>query len=392
MFISSYFRWFLGALALLCLANRSLGGKTINIKFHKTTSKQGGNLGQPVTSYYTNVNIGTPPKPFRFLLDTDANESWLPHYLKLGIIYSRLNYKNGYCKKDSKTSRKEEKEFTFEYQKCELTGKPYEDVFEFKDINESTGSNSTVSLRQRFLAVSSASNDKLSSFEIDGVLSLSPAVSSDSGTQSILLNLNEARLIDELRFGISLNNIEDSSEGGEITFGGIDQAKYIGNLRYHPMISIHRKWELDLQNVMLGGDVVSCYNLVCKATLSTSVNDFYGPREDVMKIMNLLGLINSPRDFNKSEENNLFEIDCLRVVNLPNLSFNIDGLSYIVPPSSYIKKKIDGLIFKSSTCYVTILPSDTISHWILGTNFISSYYTVFDLNKRQVGFATRRGS
>lgn len=391
MCINSNFKLFFIASVLLCLSNLSLGAKTIRIKLHKTTSKQAGILGQPVTSYYINVNIGTPPKPFKLLLDTNANESWLPHYLKLGIIFSRLNYKNGYCKKDSKTSRKEDREFTIEYQECELTGKPYEDIFEFKDVSEGTSSNSSVSLRQRFLAISSASNDRFSSLEIDGVLSFAPAVSSDSGTRSILLNLNDARLIDELRFAIILDNIEDNDEGGELMIGGIDQTKYIGNIRYHPLISLHRRWELPLQSVMLGGEVVSCYNLGCRATLSTGANDFYGPREDVLRIMKLLNVTSPDKDSNQLASDRLFEIDCLRVVNLPNLSFNIDGMPYVVSPSSYIKKKIDGLVFKSSTCYVTILPSDTVNHWILGSNFMSNYYTVFDLYKHQIGFATRRG-
>lgn len=374
------------ALAILSSPRPNLGNKTVQIKLHKSISEQGGILGQPVTSYYTNVNIGTPQKPFKLLIDTDANESWLPHYLKLGIIYSRLHYKTGYCKKDSKTGKKEEKSFTFEYQKCELSGKSYEDIFEFIDVNEGSSS-SNVSFRQKFLAISSASNDRFSNLEIDGVLSLAPAVLSDSGIQSVLLNLHETNLIGDSKFSIVLDTDDEKSEGGEIILGGINQAKFIGNIRYHPLISHHKRWELKLQSVMLGGEVVACYNLACKTTISTGVNDFYGPREDVLRIMNLLGVINSQKDNNQLVEDKLFEIDCLKVVNLPNLSFNIDGTPYVVSPSSYIKKKVDGLIFKSSTCYVAILPRNSINHWILGSNFISNFYTVFDLNKRQIGFA-----
>lgn len=390
MSIEIYFRLAFLVLAILNQSRPNLANRTIQIKLHKSTSEQGGILGQHVTSYYTNVNIGTPQKPFKLLIDTNANENWLPHYLKLGIIYSRLHYKNGYCKKDSKTGKKEEKLFTFEYQKCELSGKAYEDIFEFIGVNEGSSYNN-VSFRQRFLAISSASNDRFSSLEIDGVLSLAPAVMSDSGTQSVLLNLRDTKLIDELKFSIALDTVDEKSEGGEIILGGTDQTKYIGNICYHPMISLHKRWELNLQSVMLGGEVVSCYNLGCKTTLSTGVNDFYGPREDVLRIMNLLGVVNNQKDNNELVEDKLFEIDCLKVINLPNLSFNIDGKPYVVSPSSYIKKKVDGLIFKSSTCYVAILPSDSINHWILGSNFMSNFYTIFDLNQRQIGFATRKG-
>ena len=41
-------------------------------------------------------------------------------------------------------------------------------------------------------------------------------------------------------------------------------------------------------------------------------------------------------------------------------------------------------------CLIGIMTHDTMSVWILGLNFFSNYYTVFDQEKYRVGFAINR--
>ena len=60
-------------------------------------------------------------------------------------------------------------------------------------------------------------------------------------------------LIDEPVFAFRLG--ESESDGGEVTFGGIDHAAYTGRLSYVPL----RKkayWEVELEKVAFGGDVL----------------------------------------------------------------------------------------------------------------------------------------
>lgn len=386
---SIYFVAQLLVLLSYCSNGSNGADKIIRVALNKDTTYESGIANQPVTTYYTTILVGTPPKPFKVLLDVNAKESWLPHYLKLGIVYNRLHYSTGYNKKDSKSSVKEDKEYSIEYQKCYLTGKAYEDIVEFGNVTESF---KTVSLRQRFLAISSASNDRFSKLNIDGVISLSSVVLSDTGTRSILVNLNQQGLINDLKFSFYFDTNPDTNYGGEITFGGLNPNKYLGNIYYHHLMNFDNdKWELKLQHVLLGSQLVSCHQKNCSAILSTGLNDLYGPLDDVRNIMNLLNVAKPINKLKKGDEahDELYEIDCLRVVDLPNLTFNIDGMSYVVTPSMYVKKHVEGLVFKTSTCYVSILSSRSNSQWILGTNFLSSYYTVFDLNRRQVGISAK---
>ena len=356
----------------------------VRVALGKVTTMQAGDLGQPISSYFANIGVGTPPKSFKFLVDINAREIWLPHYMKLGVIFNRLNYKAGYCKKDSSSGAKEVQTYTIEYRACELSGKAYRDVFEFENVTESLKS---VRFEQRFLAISSASNDRIGRLGIDGVISLNPWPISETGSDLITVGMSRAGLTSELKFSLLLDPNPDSSYGGELALGAVDASKFVGSLRYHKGIGQHQ-WELNLQSVMLGGNVVSCLEGNCSAVLATSHNDIYGPASDVQQVLKLLGF--AQVDTEGLKEDRLYEIDCLKVASLPPLTFIIDGAYYVIHPLSYIKKKVDGVVFKSSTCYVSILSNGSKNRWDLGTNFVSNYYTVFDVNLRQVAFGVRK--
>jgi hypothetical protein len=370
--------------------------KLVRIALHKDTQQQAGNLTLPVTSYYARAEIGTPPKPFNLLLDVSAREVWVPHYSRLGLIYSRLNYKNGYCKKDSSTSVKEPNEiYKIQYSETELSGKAYRDVLGFVDVLPA--GSPPVKFEQRFLAISSASNDKFTKFgSADGVMAFSPWRVSETGSDSIGASMIRSNLTSALTIGLALSSpAADGAELGELSIGGPNPEKYVLNsVRYHSVISQYT-WAVGLQRVMVGSSPVEACSRSnngtrCVAELSTTASDIYGPNQAIGALLNLLGFDEAKINFHQSQ---VYEIDCIKVASAPSLNFMIDGALYTIPPTSYIKKKVDGLIFKSSTCYVGLLPNWSEDKWTLGTSFLANFYTILDaknLMNLLVGFGTPR--
>ena len=71
---------------------------------------------------------------------------------------------------------------------------------------------------------------------------------------------------------------------------------------------------------------------------------------------------------------------CLDTTVFPSLNFTFDNKSYFVTADEYILQ--DGLV-----CYIEIMEGADDDEWILGLNFFTNYYVVFDLDKLRVGFA-----
>lgn len=370
----------------LCVASSAPGfvqSKLVRVNLEKKTSPQKGHLGQPVTSYFVNVHIGTPPKEYKMLLDMNGREVWLPHHSRVGLLLNRLNYSGGYSKKASSTSFKEEKDiYNIGYKGTQLSGKAYNDLWEFKDVTESLD---FPRFRQRFLAISSASNDQFTRFAVDGVLAINPWPVSETGSELVAVSMTRANLTRELKVGLLLDQNETTTYGGELTFGGTNPTKYLGALRFHPVVSQH-SWELKLSIVMLGHESIYRDDDTSTALISTSSNDIYGPPKHIMRILKHFGYSDIENDF---DDEKLYDIDCLKVAQAPFITFVIDDAYYMLNPLSYIGRKTEGLLFKSQTCYLAILSNKSTNKWELGTRFVSNYYTVFDLRARQIALARR---
>jgi len=78
--------------------------------------------------------------------------------------------------------------------------------------------------------------------------------------------------------------------------------------------------------------------------------------------------------------------DCSGVESLPNLTWTIDGIDYVMTPNDYVLSVEEG---GQKECVMGVLSSafpDNFNYFILGDSFMRKYYSYFDKVNARVGF------
>ncbi|KAI6013047.1 Asp-domain-containing protein [Pisolithus marmoratus] len=164
-------------------------------------------------------------------------------------------------------------------------------------------------------------------------------------------------LLDEPVFSFRIGSSEEG--GGEVTFGGIDESAYSGDIIYAP---VHRTayWELDNAG----------------AVIDTGTSLIATPVDSAEQFSAIIGATSS--------WTGQYVVDCSNVPSLPDLVFYLDGKPYPLNSSDYIIE-VQGICVSSLQGLTTSLPDDAF--WVLGDVFLRRYYTVFDFGRDVAGFA-----
>ena len=130
-------------------------------------------------------------------------------------------------------------------------------------------------------------------------------------------------------------------------------------------------WRINMEGIKIGSFSTSSTDGIVDSGTSLLV----GPTADVSGIAEAIGA--------KKTLTGQYTIDCDMVSSIPDMTFTIDGKEYTVPGSKIV-------IQTTGMCLFAMMGMDFKApgpKWILGDVFMREYYTVFDYEKEQVGFA-----
>lgn len=104
--------------------------------------------------------------------------------------------------------------------------------------------------------------------KFDGILGLAYDTISVNHIVPPFYNMLDQKLLDEPVFAFRLGASEE--DGGEATFGGIDDSAFSGKIDYHP---IRRKgyWEIELESISFGKDELELENTGAAIDTGTSL-------------------------------------------------------------------------------------------------------------------------
>ncbi|CAF1500327.1 unnamed protein product, partial [Didymodactylos carnosus] len=191
----------------------------------------------------------------------------------------------------------------------------------------------------------------------------------------LFFNMWAQGLISSPIFSFYLNPLElESTAGGELILGGIDTTKFQGSLTYVP-VSIQGEWDFVLTSVVVNNQAVST-NSIAIADTGTSL--IVGPYLDVQALNKEIGAVDVGYEY--------YIVDCHNrsLSSFPIVTFTIGDKTFDLSALQYI------LFFQyvnyPTVCVSAFQASDSYI-WILGDIFLTRFYSVFDIQNNQLGFA-----
>ncbi|XP_060545539.1 cathepsin E [Pantherophis guttatus] len=315
--------------------------------------------------YFGQISIGNPPQNFTILFDTGSSNLWVPSIYcvsKACVEHSRFRPSQSSTYTEVGTS------FSIHYGTGSLTG--------IIGMDQVTVEGLTIVNQQFAESVSEPGNTFLDSV-FDGILGLAyPSLAVD-GVTPVFDNMMAQNLVDLPIFSVYMNRNPSSSVGGELIFGGYDEAYFSGNLNWIP-VTKQGYWQIQLDNIQVGGNVVFCAD-GCQAIVDTGTSLITGPSEDIKQMQTLIGA--QPMD-------DEYAVECNNLNVMPLVTFTINGNSYPLTPEAYTVMVIsDGMNLCTSGFQGLDIDTTAGPLWILGDVFIGQYYSVFDRGNNRVGLA-----
>ncbi|XP_046890410.1 gastricsin-like isoform X2 [Hypomesus transpacificus] len=314
------------------------------------------------TTYYGAITIGTPPQSFQVLFDTGSANLWVDS------IYCNTQACNTHTKfnpQASSTYSANGQTFYLPYGAGSLNG-----VFAYDTVNVGG-----IVINNQEIGLST--NEPGQNFVVakfDGILGLSyPTISAGRETP-VMDNMMSQRLLQADIFAFYMTG--GGQQGSELSFGGVDNTKYSGQIYWTPVTS-QTYWQIGVAGFGINGRETGWCSQGCQAIVDTGTSMLTAPSSLMGGIMQSIGA--------QRDQYGQYVVDCSQASNLPTLSFTISGVSFPLPPSAYIQQ--------NQECVVAITPTYLPSQngqplWIFGDVFLRSYYSVYDRAYNRVGFAT----
>ncbi|XP_022913048.1 lysosomal aspartic protease-like [Onthophagus taurus] len=325
------------------------------------------------SEFYGIINVGSPGQEMKVIFDTAWTTSW--------VLSKDCPTKSIGCWFHSKFNHDQSSTYN-------ATNKTYL-------ANEGTYNLTGYYSRDRIVAGQSLINQTFVEMvgvpywnvftKADGVIGL--AMDRGDGVTPFFYNMLRQTKIKTPIFSIYLNRDRSSPKGGSIYFGGID-GKHVHhinktvkeNITYAPVNTDSTNWEFNMDSVNLWyqNKSIPVCDADCVAFADTSSNSIITTK-DYLKIINQ-HIRAKPLYFGR------YEVDCNTINQMPHITFVISGEKFNLTGTDYVQKVSAKLVTVCISAFVEGTATSDKNHWLLGGAFLSKFFSIYDLEKKRIGF------
>jgi len=335
---------------------------------HRSHRKKKGSGDEVHASeYFGKITIGTPPQEFTVVFDTGSGNLLIPSKQCTDEACTTHKRFDAY-----KSSSAVDIAFADEPDKPVSKGGDRDVV----TITFGTGEISGVFIKDTicvgaicthadFVVATEESDEPFSLVPFDGIFGLSLPQMSEAPHFNILDCMIRDKVLKQNIFSVFLGAAD--AEPSEISFGEFKQDRMASELFWVPVTN-PGYWQVAMEDITIHNERQSLCPHGCQVAVDTGTSLLAGPSEIINAITQKVDV----------------KSNCGNYKQLPDLGFIVGGHILNLKPEDYVDKGDDGC----SVALMTLdIPPPKGPLFIFGDPFLRKYYTVYDREKLQVGFA-----
>ncbi|OQE14418.1 hypothetical protein PENFLA_c038G09363 [Penicillium flavigenum] len=317
-------------------------------------------------SYVANVTFGTPPQHFLAYLHTWGNGCWLKSVdnpdCGLYVNRSLCGGYGGYNMTTSTTAKKLDEIFVYDDSGSMMGGDFVNDVLTIGGVTMDTMKMGIVT-EHRIIAILDTANTSSTS--------LTQALA-DAGT----INSPAFSLWDQTAL-----------------FGGVNKAKYDGPLYTFPIVNgsdLTKALRINMDGSSVNETSAASKEFPLDAVFDTAVGMTYVPKSVAQALNAQIGNTSVPDKWGQ------VNFSCSAVGENSTINFKFGELDFLLYLSYFVSQErhtaSQRWVSGEETCYFTICENTNLqfeASIVLGSNFISKVYAVFDLENDEISLAQR---
>ncbi|SNX84309.1 related to extracellular aspartic proteinase [Melanopsichium pennsylvanicum] len=314
--------------------------------------------------YVATIQIGSQNTTFRMLIDSGSADTWVPKSTcdACGSTHQQLGPNN------SDTFKALSTPFSIQYGTGDVSGNLAVDSFDIAGLGLSNFT---------FAVTTEESSDfSDSTVPFDGLMGLARSELSNAGQPTPIDALYEQGQVQAPVMGYHLGRVADGYNDGEVTFGGVDPAKYSGNITEIDNVSTKGFWEGSIDAVTVGGTDLDLQNRT--AILDTGTTLIVAPQRDA-------DAVHAQIPGSKSDGQGGYTIPC---TTTKQVAFKFGGVVFPIDSRDMLFLPVDANDLKGE-CVSAISAGNVgqANEWLVGATFLKNVYFATNTKANVIGLA-----